>query len=115
MNNNNIINQNDCNFMNQNNLINQNNTNLMNYNDFIPINQNNNQYHNQYLNQINNFSEIDFSKIVYFRFSGLYISCLAIPIEFHDNDLVSTLIDKFRNKENFYYDNILNSFIMQMI
>ena len=95
---------------------NYNNNIMMNNNDFNPkIQSNNNSINfsnfnpmNQYSNQIDNFKEVDNSIKVWFRFSGVkYFQGPPTLITIQDNDSVSTLIDKFRNKENFYYKNVV--------
>ena len=75
----------------------QSNNNLINFSNFNPM--------NQYSNQIDNFKEVDNSITVNFRISGKNdIPPTLITIQ--DNDSVSTLIDKYRNKENIYLKNV---------
>ena len=87
----NLMNQN--NFNSMNNIFNfNNNLNVMNPYDF----RNNINGNFNLINQINKKK-----KNVVFRFSGKYHKKPPINIEFEDDDLMSTLIEKFRRKSNF--------------
>jgi hypothetical protein len=97
------MNQNNYNLMNQKNYnsMNQNNYNSMNQNIFNSMNVNNFNSMNHYTNQINNVNEVDNSISVIFKTSSRSIINNSI-IKIQSNDLISTLIEKYRKKANFY-------------
>ena len=102
MNNNNIMNQSNGSFMNQNsfNLMNQNNSNLMSFNEINPM--------NQYCDKKDSFHEIEKSKNCIFRFTDNYLNYekdAAILISFHNNDLLSELIQRFISQTNIKINN----------
>ena len=105
--NNNIMSMNN-NIMSMNNdIMSMNNNSIMNQNIFNSNYQNNLNSMNQYSNQINNYNEkVDNSFLIYFRFSGFKEGHAPIYINFKTDEKISTLIEKFRNKANFYDINV---------
>ena len=87
-----------------------NNLNSMNQNIFNSVNNINNNLnsmnqinHNLMNNQSDNLSiSVKESKTVFFRFSGELASEGCRQVEFQDDDLISTLIEKFRKKAQFF-------------
>ena len=77
--------------------INQSNNNSINFSNFSLM--------NQYSNQIDIFKEVNNSIKVYFRITGKYFHSPPTIVIIQDNDLVSTMIDKFRNIKKFYFKN----------
>lgn len=119
--NSNMISNNDLNSMNQNNynpmnnIFNiYNNLNSMNQNKFNSVNNINNNLnsmnqinHNLMNNQSDNLSiSVKESKTVIFRVSGkLARKITSYFVEFQDDDLISTLIEKFRKRSHFFDEN----------
>jgi hypothetical protein len=90
-----------------NDMMSMNNNNIMNQNIFNSNYQNNLNSMNQYSNQISNYNEkIDNSSLIYFRFTGLELGRDYISINIMQNEKISTLIEKFRNKVHFYDTNV---------
>ena len=117
MNNFNLMNQNDFILMNQNNL------NLMNQNDINPMKQNNlnminfnnyNQINQNYLNSIENQNnsntmnniEQNSITVTFIKSGDNWTERVPIMINCNKNELVSTLIEKFRIKANYQEKNI---------
>ena len=108
INNFNLMNQNDFNVMNNINNLN-NNFNGMNRNNLNFMNNINNGGNLMNLNNINsknnllNISSNNNTKFIIFRFSYWRKN---YNIEFKDEDKISTLINKFRQKANYFNDDI---------